>query len=209
MGAPPEVMVLAALRTELLFVRGPKAALGMGEAARAGLRRLLNRVPLKGAVFLGYCGGLAEGLPAGALILADRLDGPEGTVRPSGKLLEKAKELLPEAHLGPLFTHPLLLKKEAVRKKALEEGLKPLGRGYGGEFRSFRAFPPKDPVPCGQDRFGFLGGRGLPWARSLPLGSAGPWVLVEAREARAQAAPGLGGKRWLSAGKAARFGWGR
>ena len=62
MGAPPEVMVLAALRTELLFVRGPKAALGMGETARAGLRGLLNRFPLKGAVFLGYCGGLAAGL---------------------------------------------------------------------------------------------------------------------------------------------------
>ena len=137
MGAPPEVMVLAALRTELLFVRGPKAALGMGEAARAGLRRLLARFPLKGAVFLGYCGGLAEGLPAGALILADRLDGPEGTVRPSGKLLEKAKELLPEARLGPLFTHPLLLKKEAVQKKALEEGLKPLAVDMEANFVAF------------------------------------------------------------------------
>lgn len=128
---------MAALRTELLFVRGPKAALGMGEAARSGLRGLLNRFPLKGAVFLGYCGGLAEGLPPGALILADRLDGPEGTVHPSGKLLGKAKELLPEARLGPLFTHPVLLKKEAVRKKALEEGLKPLGVDMEANFVAF------------------------------------------------------------------------
>jgi hypothetical protein len=58
-------------------------------------------------------------------------------VRPSGKLLEKAKELLPEAHLGPLFTHPVLLKKEAVQKKAVEEGLKPLGVDMEGEFRGF------------------------------------------------------------------------
>jgi hypothetical protein len=195
MGAPPEVMVLAALRTELLFVRGPKAALGMGETARAGLRRLLARFPLKGAVFLGYCGGLAEGLPAGALILADRLDGPEGTVRPSGKLLEKAKELLPEAHLGPLFTHPLILKKEAVRKKALEEGLKPLAVDMEANFVAFELSRRKIPFLVAKNRFGFLGGRGLPWVRSLLLGSAGPWVLVEAREARARAASGPGGKR--------------
>ena|GEM_PF-702810 len=127
MGAPSEVMVLAALRTELLFVRGPKAALGMGEAARAGLRRTLARFSPKGAIFLGYCGGLAGGLPAGTLILADRLDGPEGTVRPSAKILSKARELLPEAYLGPLFTHPVPLRKEAAQKKALEEGIKPLG----------------------------------------------------------------------------------
>jgi len=127
MGAPSEVMVLAALRTELLFVRGPKAALGVGEAARAGLRRALARFSPKGAILLGYCGGLGGGLPPGSLILADRLDGPEGTVRPSAKILSKARELLPEAYSGPLFTHPVLLRKEAAQKEALEKGIKPLG----------------------------------------------------------------------------------
>jgi len=144
-GAPLEVMVLAALRTELLFVRGPQAALGMGETARAGLRRLLARFSPKGVIFLGYCGGLAEGLPPGALILADRLEGPEGTVRPSAKILSKARELLPEAHLGPLFTHPVLLKKEAVRKKATAEGIRPLGVDMEANFVAFELFRRKIP----------------------------------------------------------------
>ena len=140
MGAPSEVIVLAALRTELLFVRGPKAALGMGEAARAGLQRVLSRFSPKGIVFLGYCGGLAEGLPAGALILADRLEGPEGTVRPSAAILSKAKKLLPQAHMGPLFTHPVLLRKETVRERASERGLSPLGVDMEANFVAAELF---------------------------------------------------------------------
>jgi len=131
---------LAALRTELLFVRGPKAALGMSEAARAGLRRVLSRFSPKGVVFLGYCGGLAEGLPSGALILADRLEGPEGTIRTSARILSNAKKLLPEAHVGSLFTHPVLLRKETVREMAAERGLSPLGVDMEANFVAAELF---------------------------------------------------------------------
>ena len=140
MGPSAEVMVLAALRTELLFVRGPKAALGMSEAARAGLRRVLSRFSPKGVVFLGYCGGLAEGLPSGALILADRLEGPEGTIRTSARILSNAKKLLPEAHVGSLFTHPVLLRKETVREMAAERGLSPLGVDMEANFVAAELF---------------------------------------------------------------------
>lgn len=145
MGAPAEVMVLAALRTELVFVRSPKAALGMGEAARDGLRRVLSRFSPEGVVFLGYCGGLVEGLPSGALVLADRLHGPEGTIRPSAKILGKAKTLLPEAHVGPLFTYPSLLAKEAARKKVRDEEVSPLGVDMEANFVAAELFRRKIP----------------------------------------------------------------
>ncbi len=145
MGDSSEVMVLAALRTELLFVRGPKAALGMGEAARAGLRRILSRLSPKGAIFLGYCGGLAEGLPPGALILADRLEGPEGTIQTSARILSNAKKLLPEAHVGPLFTHPTLLRKETVREMTSEKRLSPLGVDMEANFVAAELFRRKIP----------------------------------------------------------------
>ncbi|MGC8962966.1 MAG: hypothetical protein ACP5LK_03245 [Candidatus Bipolaricaulaceae bacterium] len=164
MGAPSEVMVVAALRTELLFVRGPKGALGMGEAARAGLRRLLDRRPAKACVLVGYCGGLAEDLPPGALILAERVVGPEGTVRVGARALAKAQALLPEARVGPIFTDPALLRKNVAKLKALEEHrISPLGVDMESNFVAAELFRRKIP---------FLVARVVldPWEEEVQLG---------------------------------------
>lgn len=133
MAASGKAVILAALRTELLFVRGPKGAVGMGAAARVGLRRLLARRPIPAAALVGFCGGLAEDLPPGAVLLAQRIEGPDGTVPVGGEALAKARELLPQARVGSLFTHPELLSKKAIRKRLKEEGVAPAPLGVDME----------------------------------------------------------------------------
>ncbi|MBC7222313.1 hypothetical protein H5T56_04970 [Candidatus Bipolaricaulota bacterium] len=122
MGAPWEVMVVAALRTELLFVRGPKAALGVGAKARARLRTVLERCRPSAVAIVGYAGGLRADLPPGILILADSVLDKEGEVRADEQLLSRAKELLPHAQVGPIFTDEKLTplaEKTELEKKAL------------------------------------------------------------------------------------------
>lgn len=112
-------MVVAALRTELLFVRRPKAALGVGEKAREGLRRVLARFTPRGVAIVGYAGGLRPGIPAGAVLLANRVLDEEKDVSLDPALLEKAKKRLPKALVGPLFTDRKLTRRE--RKALLGE----------------------------------------------------------------------------------------
>lgn len=119
MGAPSEVMVVAALRTELLFVRGPKAALGVGEKAREGLHRVLARSAPRGVAIVGYAGGLRPELPASAVVLADRVLDEETVVPVDPELLAKAKKRLPMAWVGPVFTDRELTRRE--RKALLGE----------------------------------------------------------------------------------------
>lgn len=122
MGPSAEVMVVAALRTELLFVPGPKAALGVGKRARFRLRQLLERRHPQGVLILGYAGGLRSELLPGTLVLADLILDREGAVPVREKLLSQAKKALPKAKVGPLFTDEKLTSREekaALGKKAL------------------------------------------------------------------------------------------
>lgn len=119
MGAPAEVMVVAALRTELLFVPGPKAALGVGAKALDRLRTVLARSHPKAVAILGYAGGLRADLRPGTLVLADLALDREGAVRVSGELLSRAKKLLPRARIGPVYTDEKLT---SLSEKAGLEG---------------------------------------------------------------------------------------
>lgn len=105
-------MVVAALRTELLFVPGPKAALGVGPRAWGNLRALLARRKPKGVVVVGYAGGLRPELRPGSLILADRVGDAQGEVSLDQELVRRAAQALPGARVGPLFTDTRLTPKE-------------------------------------------------------------------------------------------------
>ncbi len=116
MGAPSEVTVVAALRTELLFVRGPKAALGVGPRAQTALRRVLERRSPKAVAVVGYAGGLRADLRPGTLVFPDLLLDRKGTVRVGAERLARAKELLPQARVGPLFTDEKLTRRAEKEK---------------------------------------------------------------------------------------------
>jgi nucleoside phosphorylase len=97
-------VTVAALRTELLFAPRPRAALGVGQAARVGLRRVLARWRPTGVVVVGYSGGLHASLSPRTLLLPDRLLGPKGVVRTGAAALARAAEILPQAKVGPVIT---------------------------------------------------------------------------------------------------------
>ncbi len=92
---------MAALRTELLFVRHrPKAVLGVGDRAVPRLVGLVRWKRPLGVLVVGFCGATRSTLPPGSLVLASKADGlslPEG-------LVERARERLPEADVGPVVT---------------------------------------------------------------------------------------------------------
>ncbi|MFN3347253.1 MAG: hypothetical protein ACK42E_05555, partial [Candidatus Bipolaricaulaceae bacterium] len=111
-------MVVAALRTELLFVRGPKAALGVGLRARATLEKLVQTQRPRAVAVVGYAGGLRPELRPGALLLVDRLLDEEGVVEVDAELLARAKQRLAWAQVGPLFTDRKLTPREEKDKLA-------------------------------------------------------------------------------------------
>lgn len=116
------MMVVAALRTELLFVPGPKAALGVGLRAREGLAKLVERERPKAVALVGYAGGLRPELRPGTLLLADRVLDEEGVVEVDAELLLQARRRLPWAQVGPLFTDRKLTsrgEKTKLAEKAL------------------------------------------------------------------------------------------
>lgn len=115
-------MVVAALRTELLFVPGPKAALGVGGQARATLGELLVGKKPRAVAIVGYAGGLRPQLEPGDLVLAERILDEDGVVEVDAELLFLARQRLPWAHAGPLFTDRRLTPREEkaeLAKKAL------------------------------------------------------------------------------------------
>ncbi len=119
-GAP---LIVAALRTELVFVPGPKRVLGVGPRAPGSLRRTLDRERPQAVVLVGYCAGLQGALPPKSLILADRVLGRRGVVRIGAGHLAQARKLLPQAHVGPLVqVDRILLAQEKARM-----GLEALG----------------------------------------------------------------------------------
>lgn len=99
------IVVLGALRTELLFVRrGPRLALGIGARAAERLSAWLRVMRPDRALVIGFCGGADPSLGPGDLVLADALlrDGERVDV-PGGPLAE-ARRALPGAKVGPLLT---------------------------------------------------------------------------------------------------------
>lgn len=116
MDASTAVMVVAALRTELLFIPGPKASLGVGPKAHDRLQIMLDRFPPKAVAVLGYAGGVRADLSPGTLVLADVVFDEEGPVGVSAELLAKAQKLLPGAKVGPIFTdHKLATRGEKAQ----------------------------------------------------------------------------------------------
>ncbi|MFO8033889.1 MAG: hypothetical protein R6U88_01840 [Candidatus Bipolaricaulota bacterium] len=97
------MIVLAALRTELLFVRGPQACVGLGARRWPGVAARLRRHPPRAAVVLGFSGGLRGELLPGTLVVASGLHG-EGELRPSPTMVELAQGALPEARVGHIHT---------------------------------------------------------------------------------------------------------
>ncbi len=115
------IAAVAALQTELLFVRGCyKVRAGIGHEASERLARVLERLRPQGAVVLGFCGGTHARLVPGTLILATsvRHGGEELGVTP--ELVAKAKEKLPDAELGPLTTADGIADPETKARVSLD-----------------------------------------------------------------------------------------
>jgi len=98
------IVTVAPLRTELLFAPRPRVPLGVGRAARQGLRRALARRKPDGVIVVGYGGGLHASLHPGTLLLPDRLLGPNGVVRTGAAALARGALILPQAQVGPVIT---------------------------------------------------------------------------------------------------------
>ncbi|HDC92261.1 MAG TPA: hypothetical protein ENF15_00655 [Candidatus Acetothermia bacterium] len=98
-------VAVAALRTELLFVRGmPRIVVGMGPRSRERLAEALGRLRARGAVVLGFCGATHARLAPGSLILASSIRHGAEEIEVSGGLIAAAGKRLPAAEIGPVYT---------------------------------------------------------------------------------------------------------
>jgi hypothetical protein len=97
----------------------------------------LTGFPLKGAVFLGYCGGLAEG-PSGPVLSSS----PTGWMALKAQFAraenfwKKRRNSFPKPIWGRFSPIPAP-KKGSGAKESRGGRAKALGRGYGSEFRGF------------------------------------------------------------------------
>ncbi|MGC9529258.1 MAG: hypothetical protein ACP5G2_01375 [Candidatus Bipolaricaulaceae bacterium] len=99
------VCVVAALRTELLFVRSrPRLAVGTGPGAAARLVAGWGKKSPEAVLVVGFSGATRAELPAGALILASRVQGAGAAVDVPGGLLSAARAVVPWAASGPIQT---------------------------------------------------------------------------------------------------------
>ncbi len=97
------MIVLAALRTELLFVRGPRACVGLAASRWSEVAvRLRGRRPVA-ALVVGFAGGLRAELQPGTLVVASEVQG-EGGLCALPALVDLARTALPEALVGPVHT---------------------------------------------------------------------------------------------------------
>lgn len=103
--------VLAALRTELLFVRAPRERLGVGGHRWPSVAARFRRQPPSAVVLIGFSGGLRADLAPGDVVLASEVLG-DGPCRPRKALLERGHAALPEAKLGPVCTVGNILKAQ-------------------------------------------------------------------------------------------------
>ncbi len=99
------IVAVAALRTELAFVRGmPRVRTGIGHRARERLTQALERLDPEGVVVLGFCGATHARLVPGRLVLADVVLGNGEEIELLAELVERARERLPDAEVGPIAT---------------------------------------------------------------------------------------------------------
>ena len=99
------IVAVAALRTELLFVRGcPRVRTGIGPGARERLARALERIRPRAAVILGFCGATRARLAPGTLILATSLRRGEEELAIPEEIVAAAREGLPGAQAGTMVT---------------------------------------------------------------------------------------------------------
>jgi nucleoside phosphorylase len=117
------VVTVGALRTELLFVPGPRRALGVGQGAATRLARWLADRRPDGVLVVGFCGGLRGHLTPGALVLADRVVGEAAAIPVGEELVERARAAVPGAEVGALITAAGLV---GPREKAIL-GIEALG----------------------------------------------------------------------------------
>ncbi|NOX44894.1 MAG: hypothetical protein GXO72_04050 [Caldiserica bacterium] len=99
------IAAVAALRTELTFVRGMhRVRTGIGPRARERLARALERFDPEGAVILGFCGATHARLTPGSLILASSIRHGAEEIEVPGELVAAAGKRLPAAEIGPIYT---------------------------------------------------------------------------------------------------------
>jgi nucleoside phosphorylase len=99
------IVVIAALRTELVFVRGkPRLAVGIGGQAQRRLADWLNGHSPAGALVTGFCGALQESLGPGTVVLADSVVEKDEVLGLDPALLQRARAALPAATVGHLLT---------------------------------------------------------------------------------------------------------
>ncbi len=103
--------VLAALRTELLYVRAPRLRLGVEGHRWPSVAARFRRQPPSAVLLIGFSGGLRADLVPGDLVLASEVLG-DGYSRPPSALLERGHAALPEARLGPVCTASSILKAQ-------------------------------------------------------------------------------------------------
>lgn len=113
------MIVLAALRTELLFVRGPRACVGLQASRWPKVTARLRGRPPAAAVVMGFSGGLRAELIPGTLVLASHVSG-RGEHRPSAEMLELGQHALPEARVGPIHTTDTLTAPEDKARLGLD-----------------------------------------------------------------------------------------
>ncbi len=111
--------VLAALRTELLFVRPPRQRLGVGGHRWPSVAARFRRQPPSAVLLIGFSGGLRADLLPGDVVLASEVLG-NGRFRPHDALLERGRAALPEARLGPVCTVSTILKAQDKARLGLE-----------------------------------------------------------------------------------------
>lgn len=103
------IVVIAALRTELAFVRGqPRLAVGIGGHAQRRLADWLEGHSPAGALVTGFCGALQGSLRPGTVVLADSVVEKDELLGLDRVLLQRARAALPNATVGRLLTvaHP-------------------------------------------------------------------------------------------------------
>ncbi len=113
------MIVLAALRTELCFVRGPQACVGLQAQRWPEVSARLRRRPPAAALVVGFSGGLRAQLTPGTLILASSVRGTGGH-HPSPEMLARAQHALPEAEVGPICTAEELAPPEQKARLGLD-----------------------------------------------------------------------------------------
>jgi len=97
------MIVLAALRTELGFVRAPKHCVGLRAQRWPQVAARLRRRPPDAALVVGYSGALRAVLAPGTLVVASSVR-TEREQHPPADMVDLTRQALPQAKVGPIYT---------------------------------------------------------------------------------------------------------